>query len=362
MRIAMVAPLAEAIPPELYGGKERAISSLTEELVQRGHEVTLFASPDSDTGAELVDCCSSDERDAAVPGNLVAATMLALSRAYSMAAEFDLIHSHVGCLDLPFAQQAPVATVSTVHDALDLPEVQQLYRSFPEQPLVATRAAQRARLPWANWLGTIPNGIDVERFTFRPERGQYLVYLGRIGPDRRLDRAIEIAQEVGIRLVIAGWVDPADEDYYDHALERLIRSSSLVTDIGEVDEREKEALLGGAYAYIAPSEQSGGSGLAMLEALATGTPLVTYENDLALDIVEQGINGFVCSSLDDLVAAIEQAGMIDRRACRASVENRFSRAAMTDAYEEVYASVLEAAALPAGRYAPRYSPAVRAVP
>jgi glycosyltransferase involved in cell wall biosynthesis len=341
MRVAMVAPLVEPVPPPLYGGTERVVSLLTEELVRRGHAVTLFASGDSETAAELVACCERALRLDPEARDFVAHTVAQVGLVYRRAADFDLIHSHLDYLAFPAARHCPTPTLSTTHGRLDLPDTRRVYAAFPEQPLVAISGDQRSWLPEANWVATVYNGVDLANYRFRPEPGDYLVFLGRISPEKRPDRAVEIARDTGMRLVIAAKVDPVDADYYDHAIAPLVRANpSLVEYVGEVDEREKDALLGGAWAYLFPIDWPEPFGLTMAEAMATGTPVVAYRAGAAPEVVEHGVTGFVCESLTEMVGAVGLVGELDRRACRARVEARFSPAAMADGYEAAYAALL----------------------
>ncbi len=343
MRIAMVAPLIEPVPPPLYGGTERVIHVLTEELVRKGHEVTLFASGDSQTSAELVPCAPRGLRLDNINDKeaCIAYTLIELDRVYQRAAEFDIIHSHVDYLAFPFARLSPTPTVSTTHGRLDQPQTRRIYSAFPEHPLVSISQAQQTWLPEANWLGTVHNAIDVDNFHFRPEHGDYLVFLGRISPEKRPDRAIEIAREVGMRLVIAAKVDAADREYYEHAIAPLIRQCPLVEFIGEVNEREKDALLGGAYAYLFPIDWPEPFGLTMVEAMATGTPVIAYRAGSVPEIVIDGVTGFVCDSLCEMVEAVPRVRELDRRACRQHVERNFSPQVMASKYEAIYRQLVE---------------------
>ncbi len=237
MKIGMVAPLVEAVPPILYGGTERVVSVLTEELVRRGHDVTLFASGDSRTTARLVACSKQALRLDDALQDYVAHTIIELDMVYEHAGEFDVIHNHCDYLAFPFARRSATPTVTTMHGRLDLPEVRRLAARFPEQHLVSISDAQREALPDANWAATVYNGIDVASYHFRPEPGDYLVFLGRISTEKRPDRAIEIARDTGMRLVMAAKVDPIDQEYYDHAIAPLIDGHTSIEFVGEVDER-----------------------------------------------------------------------------------------------------------------------------
>ena len=341
MRIAMIAPLIETVPPPLYGGTERVVSVLTEELVRRGHNVTLFATGDSNTAAELVACCPRGLRLDPDVRDTLAYTLIELGEVYRRAAEFDVIHNNVDYLAFPFARLAPTPTVSTTHGRFDLPEVQRVYGVFPEQALVSISHAQRERLPRSNWVATVYNGIDVTNFRFRPDPGDYLVFLGRISPEKRPDRAIEIARDVGMRLIMAAKVDDVDRDYYEHAVAPMIRQSHIVEFVGEVDQRGKEELLGGAYAYLFPIDWPEPFGLTMVEAMATGTPVVAYRAGSVPEVVADGTTGFVCDTFRDMIDAIPRVRSLDRGACRRRVKECFSASAMAHGYERAYASILE---------------------
>jgi glycosyltransferase involved in cell wall biosynthesis len=340
MRIAMVAPLMEAIPPQGYGGTERVISLLTEALVQRGHQVTLFASGDSQTSANLVPCCPRGLRLDPEVTDYVASTMTQLGTVYARAEEFDLIHNHVDYLAFPTAATCRTPTLTTTHGRLDLPEVQRVYQGFADHPLVAISDDQRSWLPAANWVATVPNAIDLDAYHFQPEPGDYLVFLGRISPEKRPDRAIELARDVGMRLVMAAKVDPADQAYYDHAIAPLIAANPLIEFIGEVDDRGKDDLLGRAYAYLFPIDWPEPFGLTMAEAMATGTPVVAMRGGSVPEVVVDGVTGFLADTLHDLTEAIPQVATLDRRSCRAHVEACFAPSVMADGYEQAYAKVL----------------------
>lgn len=338
MRIAMVAPLAEAVPPRLYGGTERVVSVLTEELVRRGHDVTLFASADSTTAATLVPCAQVGLRLDPTVRDFVAYTLIGLSEVYGRAHEFDVIHNHVDYLAFPFARLTGAPTISTTHGRLDLPEIQRLYRVFPEAPLVSISNNQRTHLPDARWAATVYNGIDLSNFQFRAEPDDYLVFLGRISPEKRPDRAIAIALDAGMRLVIAAKVDPTDQSYYEHAIAPLIRDNPRIEYIGEVDEREKDELLGGAYAYLFPIDWPEPFGLTMIEAMATGTPVVAYRAGSAPEVIVDGVTGYVCDTVHAMVEAISNVSQINRADCRRHVERYFSTKAMAYGYEQVYST------------------------
>jgi glycosyltransferase involved in cell wall biosynthesis len=349
MRIAMVAPLAESVPPRLYGGTERVVSVLTEELVRRGHQVTLFASGDSTTSAELVACSPSGLRLDPSVTDYVAYTMTQMGIVYRHAGAFDLVHNHLDYMAFATARLSSTPTITTTHGRLDLPEVRRVYDDFHEQPLVAISNDQRAYLPRSAWFGTVSNAVDLAHYRFRPDAGDYLVFLGRISPEKRPDRAIEIARDVGMRLVMAAKIDAVDRDYYEHAIAPVIRANpSLIEFVGEVNEAEKDELLGGAWAYLFPIDWPEPFGLTMAEAMATGTPVIAYRAGSVPEVVEDGVTGFICETAAEMAAAVGRVGDLSRLACRERVERLFSPAAMADGYEAAYRDLLAVGARAAG--------------
>jgi glycosyltransferase involved in cell wall biosynthesis len=342
MRIAMVAPLIESVPPARYGGTERVVHVLTEELVRRGHDVTLFASGDSRSSARLIPCSDRALRTDPDVQDSVAYTLIEMGEVYSRADDFDIIHNHNDYLGFSFARLSSTPTITTTHGRLDLSEVRRIYGYYREQRLVSISHDQRTWLPDANWVGTVHNAIDIGNYHFRPDPGDYLVFLGRISPEKRPDRAIEIARDVGMRLIIAAKVDKVDQDYFDHAIEPLIRHNrSLIEFIGEVDEQGKDELLGGAWAYLFPVDWPEPFGLTMAEAMATGTPVIGPRMGSVPEVVADGKTGFVCDKLSEMIEAVRRVEEIDRRACREHVEQNFSPTAIAEGYERVYEAVVE---------------------
>jgi glycosyltransferase involved in cell wall biosynthesis len=349
LRIAQVAPPVERVPPERYGGTERVIAVLTEELVRRGHEVTLFASADSHTSARLAPIVDIPVWRHPRYTDALPFLMMAIDQVYSRAEEFDVIHSHVGFLAFPRARVSPTPTVTTLHGRLDIPELAPLFAHFNDLPLVSISDAQRAPLPHANWLATVHHGIDLQPFTFQPRPGEYLAFLGRIAPEKGLDTAIEVARRAGMRLKIAARMplnipDPEaqrDWRYYREVIEPLLKLPGIEY-IGEVGDDAKSAFLGGAAALLFPIRWPEPFGLVMVEALACGTPVVALRAGSVPEVVEHGVTGFVVEDEAAMVRALDRLGDIDRRACRRAAETRFSAAAMADRYERVYRQVLTA--------------------
>jgi glycosyltransferase involved in cell wall biosynthesis len=340
MNIGIVAPVTESIPPARYGGTERVVSVLTEGLVRRGHDVTLFASGDSQTSARLVSTCDRSLRLHPEIRDSVAATVIHVGEALRQADQFDIIHNHADYVAWPFARMARTPTVTTTHGRIDLPEISRLYSLYSEQQLVSISYAQREPLPHLSWIDNVYNAIDLSNYHFRPDTGDYLVFLGRIALEKRPDRAIEIARDAGMRLVIAAKVDPVDRAYWEHAIEPLVKSSSLIEYIGEVNEREKDALLGGAYANLFPIDWPEPFGLTMAESMATGTPVITSRIGSTPEVVVDGVTGFVCASMREMIESLDKIPTLDRRACRAHVEQRFSPESMIAGYEAVYERVV----------------------
>jgi glycosyltransferase involved in cell wall biosynthesis len=355
MRIAQIAPLVESVPPKMYGGTERVVSNLTEELVRRGHDVVLFASGDSQTAAELTPVSAQGLRLEGGVRDFHAYTMIQLAMVYGRAAEFDIIHNHVDYFAFPFARLSPTPTLTTLHGRLDLPEVRLVHGHFRDVPLVSISDAQRVHLPDARWLATVHNGIRIERFTFRSEPGRYLAFLGRIALEKRLDRAIEVARAVGMPLRVAAKVDPEDRQYYAHGIAPLM-NHPLVEFVGEIDDRMKDEFLGNAYAYLFPVDWPEPFGISMVEAMATGTPVVATACGAVPEIVAHGVTGFVCRDLREMIDSVERVSTLSRTACRRHVEAHFSVKHMTDRYEQVYATLLRES-LPGGPSASAVIPA-----
>jgi glycosyltransferase involved in cell wall biosynthesis len=335
MKIAQIAPLIESVPPPLYGGTERIVSWLTEELVRLGHEVTLFASADSITSAELAPCCNRALRLDDTVRDIVPHYMLMVDKVRERADDFDLLHFHIDLFHFPLFRSLEARTLTTVHGRQDLSDLRPFYHRFSKMPLVSISAAQRKPLPHANFVATIHHGIpaDLHRPVF--ERGGYLAFLGRISPEKRPDRAIRIAQRVGIPLKIAAKVDKVDEAYFRNDILPLVDGQG-VEFLGEINEREKTTFLGGAAALLFPIDWPEPFGLVMIEAMACGTPVLAFRCGSVPEIVEDGITGKVVESEDEAVSALPEVSNYDRRAVRQRFEERFAAARMAREYEDLY--------------------------
>ena len=340
MRIAQVAPLWESVPPKLYGGTERIVSYLTEELVQLGHEVTLFASGDSETAGRLQAVCPQALRLNTGIFNRDAPMIMLQERSLGARGDFDVIHSHLDFLGFPLARRNPKPVVTTLHGRLDLPELQPVFHEYAEMPLVSISDAQRRPLPWANWHATVHHGLPRHLYTYHSQPQGYLAFLGRISPEKRPDHAIEVAKRSGLPLRIAAKVDPADLQYYRSEIKPLL-DHPLIEFIGEISDAEKDDFVGNALALVCPYDWPEPFGLVLIEALACGTPVLAYRRGSIPEVIDDGITGFVCENLSEMVAAVERLGEIDRRRCRTSFEQRFTADRMARDYVALYERIIE---------------------
>jgi len=335
MRIAQVAPLYESVPPKYYGGTERVVSYLTEELVHQGHEVTLFASGDSVTKAHLVAACRRSLRLDKYCVDQLSHQILMLEHVFQRATEFDIIHFHVDYLHFPLSRRQPITHVTTLHGRLDIPDLVPLYQEFRDMPVISISNMQREPIPWANWQATVYHGIPADMYRFRMEPGRYLAFLGRISPEKRVDRAIEIAKRVQIPLKIAAKVDPVDKKYFKREIEPLL-ADPLVEHLGEIGDREKNEFLGNAYALLLPIDWPEPFGLVIIEAMACGTPVIAYRGGAVPEVMEEGHTGFIVETLEDAVRAVRRVPELSRKRCREVFEKRFSAARMAHDYVQVY--------------------------
>ncbi len=343
MRIAQVAPLFEAVPPKLYGGTERVISWLTEELVALGHEVTLFASGDSATSAKLEAMWPTALRlDGSVrePGALHSAM---LERVFRRAAEYDLIHFHLDYYPFSLFSRQGTAFLTTLHGRLDLPELQPVFSAFPGLPLVSISDAQRRPAPYVRWIRTIHHGMPKNLLTPRPVEPSYLAFLGRVSPEKRVDRAINIATRCGLPLKIAAKIDDVDHDYFEADIRQHLARDDIEY-IGEIDDARKSEFLSGAYALIVPIDWPEPFGLVMIEAMACGTPVIAFNRGSVSEVVEDGVTGFIVEDETSAISAVRRLSQLSRSRVRQRFEERFTATRMARDYLEVYGGLMKTAA------------------
>src|SRR5205809_3903401 len=335
MRIAQVSPLIESVPPKHYGGTERIVSYLTEELVRLGHEVTLFATGDSVTNARLIAPCQRSLRKNEKCKDPVAREVLLVDHVLEHADEFDVIHFHTGYLHFPVCRCLSVPHITTLHGRLDLPDLVPVFDRFRNEPLISISNAQRQPLPWANWQTTIYHGLPKDLFVFRPNQGDYLAFLGRISPEKRVDRAIEVAKRASMPLKIAAKVDRADRRYFKRDIEPLL-AQSHVEWVGEISDQQKNEFLGNAYALLFPVDWPEPFGLVMIEAMACGTPIIAYDRGSVPEVMEDGVTGFIVSEIEQAVEAVGRVRDLSRARCREVFEKRFTASRMASDYVNLY--------------------------
>jgi glycosyltransferase involved in cell wall biosynthesis len=335
VRIAQVAPLVESVPPKLYGGTERVVSYLTEELVRAGHDVTLFASGDSVTGAHLVPVCSKALRLNPKSVDHLAHHIVMLEEVFSQSESFDIIHFHIDYLHFPLSRREGVAQVTTLHGRLDLPDLQPIYQKFGDMPVVSVSDAQRDPLATANWQGTVYHGLPQGQYKFYEKPGNYLAFLGRISPEKGVDRAIEIASRAGVPLKIAAKVDRADQEYFETTIQPLL-NNPLVDFIGEIGYPDKNEFLGNALALLFPINWPEPFGLVMIEAMACGTPVIAHPYGSVPEIIEEGQTGFLVGDAEQGAKAVKHVSQVSREGCRQRFEERFSATRMAKDYLAVY--------------------------
>jgi glycosyltransferase involved in cell wall biosynthesis len=337
LKIGLVSPLYEAVPPKLYGGTERVIAYLADALVDLGHDVTLFASADASTKANLISVRDQAIRLDPYPFKSdLAAHLTQLDEVRRHADAFDVLHFHVDLLHLPFFTDMASRTVTTLHGRLDIRDLAGAYRRWPEYPLVSISDSQRQPLAFANWIGTVHHGLPEDRYRFSPRAdGGYLAFLGRISPEKRPDRAIAIAKRAGIPLKIAAKVDAADLSYY-HDVIRPLMQDPLIEFVGEIGDVQKSSFLGNALALLFPIDWPEPFGLVMIEAMACGTPVVAWNCGSVPEILRDGITGRVVGSEDEAIKAVEPVAALDRHRIRLEFQSRFSSTAMASNYLRVY--------------------------
>jgi glycosyltransferase involved in cell wall biosynthesis len=340
MRIAQVAPLFESVPPHKYGGTERVVSYLTEELVRAGADVTLFASGDSRTRAELDPICARALRLDPECRDPLAPTIRLLERVARRAHEFDVVHFHIDYLHFPLSRRLDLRHLTTLHGRLDIRELQPVYDEFADMPVVSISLAQRRPLAQARFIGNVYHGLPLDLYRFEPEPDDYLAFLGRVSPEKRVDRAVAIAHRLGMRLRVAAKIDRNDREYYEREVAGLF-ADPLVEYVGEIGEADKGAFLGKARCLLFPVDWPEPFGLAMIEAMACGTPVIASRCGSIPEVLDEGVTGYCVDSLDAAAAATARAMTLDRRRCRERFERRFSAERMARDYMRLYGAIVE---------------------
>ncbi len=340
MKIAQVTPLYEAVPPKLYGGTERVVAHLTDALVDLGHDVTLFASAEAQTKARLIPVRDQAIRlDPAPLKSDLASHMTMLAEVMDRVDDFDIIHFHTDMIHFPMFRGCADKTLTTLHGRLDMKDLAPVYERWSEYGLVSISDSQRRPLAFANWKATVHHGMPAEQYKFSPQSEGYLAFLGRISPEKRPDRAIEIALKLGKKLKIAAKVDAADKNYFEQKIQPML-DNPLIEFVGEIGDHQKSEFLGGADALLFPIDWPEPFGLVMIEAMACGTPVVAFRCGSTTEVIEDGATGFLVDTLEQAVAATARATLLDREAVRARFELRFSATAMARRYLDVYGDLL----------------------
>lgn len=340
MRIAQVSPLFESVPPKNYGGTERVVSYLTEELVERGHEVTLFASGDSKTKARLIPSCPVSLRLSNNCKSELVNHVIQLQMVQDKLQEFDIIHYHTDYFHYPLSKLNGSVHLTTLHGRLDLPDLQRLYNTFKDVPLVSISDSQQKPLPQANWVNTIYHGLPKTLYSFHEKKGEYLAFLGRICPEKGVEESIELAKRTGIPLKIAAKVDDADKEYYEKIIKPKL-NHPLIEFIGEIGEKEKDEFLGNAICTLFLIDWPEPFGLVMIESIACGTPVLACGAGSVPEIIDHGTTGYMVSSMDQVDKAVHEILNIDRTGCREKFEERFSAQRMTTDYLKTYHQLVE---------------------
>ena len=341
MHIAQIAPLTEAIPPKLYGGTERVVSWLTEELIALGHEVTLFASGDSQTSAKLEAAWPRALRLDGAVRDPNALHMMMLERVYRRASDFDVLHFHLDYYPFSLFSRQATPFVTTLHGRLDLPEHQPVFDTFNTVPVVSISNSQRRPLPQAHWVRTVHHGLPERLLVPKPVKPSYFAFLGRIAPEKGFDRAIRIAQHCGMPLKIAAKVDRADQDYYDEQIRPMIKANSNVEYIGEIADKDKSEFLSGATVLLVPIDWPEPFGLVMIEAMACGTPVIAFNRGSVPEVIDDGLTGFIVEDINGAIGAVDRLDHLSRAKIRGQFEKRFTARRMAQDYLSVYRSLAD---------------------
>jgi glycosyltransferase involved in cell wall biosynthesis len=343
MHIAQIAPLTEAVPPKLYGGTERVVSWLTEELITLGHEVTLFASGDSVTSARLDAVWPRALRLDGAVRDPNALHMLMLERVYQRAADFDFLHFHLDYYPFSLFSRQPTPFVTTLHGRLDLPEHQPVFDAFSSIPVVSVSGAQRRPLPQGNWVRTVHHGLPERLLTPRPIKPSYFAFLGRIAPEKGIDRAIRIAEHCGVPLKVAAKVDSLDRVYFEEQIHPMMNAAK-VEYVGEINDAQKSEFLSGATVLLVPIDWPEPFGLVMIEAMACGTPVIAFNRGSVAEIIEDGLTGFIVEDVNGAIGAVDRLHHLSRENIRQRFEERFTARRMAQDYLSVYRSMTDSVA------------------
>jgi glycosyltransferase involved in cell wall biosynthesis len=340
MHIAQIAPLTEAVPPKLYGGTERIVSWLTEELIALGHEVTLFASGDSVTSARLEAIWPRALRLDGSVRDPNALHMVLIEKVYQRAGDFDFLHCHLDYYPFSLLSRQQTPFVTTLHGRLDLPEHQPVFDTFSSIPLVSISNSQRRPVPQANWVRTVHHGLPINLLTPRPAKPSYFAFLGRIAPEKGIDRAIRISQHCGVPLKVAAKVDKVDREYYEEKIEPMMKSAN-VEFVGEISDKEKPDFLSGALALLVPIDWPEPFGLVMIEAMACGTPVIAFNRGSVPEVIEDGLTGFIVEDIQGAVGAVDRLGSLSRERIRKRFEERFTSRRMAQDYLSTYRALID---------------------
>jgi glycosyltransferase involved in cell wall biosynthesis len=340
MKIAQIPPLYESVPPQLYGGTERVVSFLTEELVRQGHDVTLFASGDSKTAATLFPVVDQALRLNKNTIDSQAPHILQMQEVIEHFQEFDILHFSNDYIHYPISKLLGYPHVTTLHGRLDIPELLPLYKKFPDLPLVSISDNQRKPLSFANWMGTVYHGLPTDLLKLGEGNGEYLAFLGRVSVEKGLEKAIEIAKRIGIKIKVAAKIDKADQEYYEQHIAKLF-DEPFVEYVGEVNEEEKQKFLGNALAMLFPINWPEPFGLVMIESIAVGTPVIAFKAGSVPEVIDDGVTGFVVSNVDEAVKALSNLDKLSRKKIREVFEKRFTADIMAKNYIKVYEKVID---------------------
>jgi glycosyltransferase involved in cell wall biosynthesis len=341
MKIALVSPLSERVPPLKYGGTERIVAYLSDSLVNLGHEVTLYASSDSVTKARLIGCAPRSLRTDPSVVDPLPHHMLMLERVYQDADDYDVVHFHLDYFHFSYCRRVQLPHLTTLHGRLDYPDLVPLYEEFRELPVNSISDAQRLPLPWLNWRATVYHGLPRQLLHLGTGKGEYLAFLGRISPEKGLNKAIEIANRTGLTLKVAAKIDKADREYYENVIRPLMDGNPRIEFIGEIDDRDKQTFLGEALALLFPIQWPEPFGIVMIEAMACGTPIVAFRSGSVPEVMADPRSGFIVNSVEEAVKAVSRVSRLDRNGCREVFDSLFTAERMAKEYVDLYEQLVE---------------------